>query len=775
MSIQIVNDQFKAFVSFAQEALRTDAGENSVARLSREGGVGLADRNISAITVGHDDAVHAFIRSSDSKQMNDDVRETFLNAIVRIFGNSIEDVPESVRTAMKMGDFGKGRPLTARRIMAVNESITQVLTQESKALAQRMQIEKGIPPADFQRQAKEAIKAGMGDSVMNRFVARLSNELSDRGVSAKEIGKLEGLLNAKLEIYGRSLKSEGPDKALGNLIDEFNSGLGTLSGMQKSTKAALAPFVNDLKTVYFDVMMESLREKVKTQVPEMASLVTDRVISHLIFMKQTGTMGRVVSDIENLISNLKTYGSAIESEIQKAEPILLKALTAGYGEENANKMIARLKDEMRDGLVNNYYGNTSPRPPAIVDNARMLLDNPWALKELGFDKLLDEGTLARFETGSRFALPARLSDDVTTMFFKKLEVPAALKRYEKPMRVLADQIIRDSRKAKADRPDDPSVKVLSLQEGYEQALAMIKRAHEAAGGDRRVEMVLESNCRTIFINSANIIRSEEKVLAIIQSHKEAFKAADDYRNETGIDVEEPVMAFCDQMHATVIEPGAVKNLLNAARTFADGAFKGFDGTVKSFVKGFVALTRAASLGTGHGLIDTKPFPLTAGDGTSAVTNLFVRTVLATMDVNTRQAVADFVKGDVFTLLHRNNDFIATEANRKRTDIADAGPRVFYALESYVEGYMNIQIAQVPAKVKISSLGIDPLDLTIFQGKAVEGLSEKDRDLYDIGMALYSQPHTPDELKELEGNIAQWVDAGIPKAEILARLASREVS
>lgn len=32
MSIQIVNNQFQAFVSFAQEALRTDAGENSVAQ-----------------------------------------------------------------------------------------------------------------------------------------------------------------------------------------------------------------------------------------------------------------------------------------------------------------------------------------------------------------------------------------------------------------------------------------------------------------------------------------------------------------------------------------------------------------------------------------------------------------------------------------------------------------------------------------------------------------------------------------------------------------------
>ena len=112
--------QFAQFVRFANSAtIRND--ENSVARLDTT--TALGNRTIKA--AGKEDSVHALIRSSAAKKANDEVRDLFRKAVGEIFGGESK-IPETVKEAMVLEDYGKGRPLTARRILVVKAAINAV-------------------------------------------------------------------------------------------------------------------------------------------------------------------------------------------------------------------------------------------------------------------------------------------------------------------------------------------------------------------------------------------------------------------------------------------------------------------------------------------------------------------------------------------------------------------------------------------------------------------------------------------------------------------------
>ena len=123
-SINGYNDAFKAFTDFATQA----KGGSTIAQISDEknavGGTGpLAGRTIVAKT-GFD-FIGNVGRRQASRDVNNAVRDLFKQAIADMFGGP-DKIPESVRDAMKMADFGKGKPLTARRILAVKTAVDQV-------------------------------------------------------------------------------------------------------------------------------------------------------------------------------------------------------------------------------------------------------------------------------------------------------------------------------------------------------------------------------------------------------------------------------------------------------------------------------------------------------------------------------------------------------------------------------------------------------------------------------------------------------------------------
>ena len=116
--------QFDSFVAFAQKAMA--AGDTkAVARADdtvTETG-GLASRSIKAATT---DKAFALFRSKTDKADNNAARDLFRQSVIDMFGSESK-IPPDVKDAMLLKDYEVGKPLTARRIMAVKHAIEQAL------------------------------------------------------------------------------------------------------------------------------------------------------------------------------------------------------------------------------------------------------------------------------------------------------------------------------------------------------------------------------------------------------------------------------------------------------------------------------------------------------------------------------------------------------------------------------------------------------------------------------------------------------------------------
>ena len=100
---------FQKFVDFANKAYATK-GENTVARFE-----GMPKGDYKGVFA-------SFARTAEMKTANDQVRDLFRRTIADMFGGE-RNIPDIVRDNMKLEDFNKGKPLTARRINLVRIAI----------------------------------------------------------------------------------------------------------------------------------------------------------------------------------------------------------------------------------------------------------------------------------------------------------------------------------------------------------------------------------------------------------------------------------------------------------------------------------------------------------------------------------------------------------------------------------------------------------------------------------------------------------------------------
>lgn len=113
------NPQFNEFVRFAsQEGV---SGQTTLE--SAQGGTGV----MSITAKSKRDFIGNIGRSGESKTVNKNVRDLFMNSVLTMFGASkLEDLPDVVKAAMKPEDFkAHGKPLTARRVLAVQTAVKQ--------------------------------------------------------------------------------------------------------------------------------------------------------------------------------------------------------------------------------------------------------------------------------------------------------------------------------------------------------------------------------------------------------------------------------------------------------------------------------------------------------------------------------------------------------------------------------------------------------------------------------------------------------------------------
>ena len=162
LDINGYNNAFKSFVDFAQNRL----GENQ--------GKAVADARIKkfngeeVLTIAHakTDEVHKWLRTGDECDVNDRTRAIFRAAVVNMFGGESK-VPESVKKAMLMEDYDKGKPLTARRILAVKAAVDADGTAKARSATIRLEtlddpaneaamLAKGYTKAELPRLARAA-------------------------------------------------------------------------------------------------------------------------------------------------------------------------------------------------------------------------------------------------------------------------------------------------------------------------------------------------------------------------------------------------------------------------------------------------------------------------------------------------------------------------------------------------------------------------------------------------------------------------------------------
>ena len=161
------NTNFQKFVDFADTKVRIRKG-NTIARMD-DIATGLGGHVITAHTEDGVGGLSAFFRSKAKERINNATRENFKQSIISLFGGESK-IPESVKTAMKLNDYGKGKPLTAHRIMVVKTAIDNVKTRFDKAF------ETIQTKANFAyEKAGEAGKTMMDDRIRNIIASCVDN------------------------------------------------------------------------------------------------------------------------------------------------------------------------------------------------------------------------------------------------------------------------------------------------------------------------------------------------------------------------------------------------------------------------------------------------------------------------------------------------------------------------------------------------------------------------------------------------------------------------
>ena len=198
------NAQYDQFVRFAAAS-----GEKDIARLDATDNLGTR-----TVTAQKDDHIGAVMRSCETKVHNEAARAAFKSAVESMFGGASR-IPENVRAAMQLEDFGKGKPLTARRILAVRLAVDEaaaaldLAVQEATDKFTSWAAYDTLSPAEQARGralVATAVKMCAGDkdaldSVVGNIVAIMVDGAQHLRSDASVTGKVDGILSNFKEIH----------------------------------------------------------------------------------------------------------------------------------------------------------------------------------------------------------------------------------------------------------------------------------------------------------------------------------------------------------------------------------------------------------------------------------------------------------------------------------------------------------------------------------------------------------------------------------------------
>ena len=247
-----VTGYHSAFQSFVDFALKMNKSGLGTAIASATVTRPLQGRKVLTVEASEGDSVHKFRRTGDEYYVNDNTRSIFKKAVASMFGGESK-IPASVKKAMLLDDYNAGRPLTARRILAVKAAIDADGT--ARARAERIRLVTFDDPAN-----KAALLAkGYSKAELPRL-ARAAHFYVE-AFHCAEFEALDALTtpgskaNRLLRYGGRFLESaanfrEGM-RLLDSFADWFAETKATVEATDRNYQAGMSKTVLNGKSIYF--------------------------------------------------------------------------------------------------------------------------------------------------------------------------------------------------------------------------------------------------------------------------------------------------------------------------------------------------------------------------------------------------------------------------------------------------------------------------------------------------------------------------------------------
>ena len=216
LDINGYNATFTAFADFATQSV--EAGkEKAVARVNY-GKTGPLDSRTITAAKGDWVGIGAG-RLGGLKDANNVARSLFRNAVIEMFGGE-DRIPQSVKDAMKLADYGAGKPLTARRILAVKTAI-----DASGVTKQNAALESISTFTDQAGLSKVALEKGYTKGELPKLAAAANLYAKATGCSEaqalEEVSTPNSKANRLMNYGGRFLQSADNFKEGLRLMDSF--------------------------------------------------------------------------------------------------------------------------------------------------------------------------------------------------------------------------------------------------------------------------------------------------------------------------------------------------------------------------------------------------------------------------------------------------------------------------------------------------------------------------------------------------------------------------
>ena len=370
MALDIIgyNATFDAFVQFA-ETQHAAGKDKAIARFEKPDAAGLGGIANRTIKPGTGDWVGIGVgRLSSLKRANNITRDAFMKAVVDMFGG-VTYVPDSVKDAMKLEDYGKGKPLTARRILAVKAAIENSGLREQKALEvslEKTALGKGYTKGELPRLAK----------AVNFYM---------RTVNCSEAEALEAVTtpgskaNRLMNYGGRFLQSADNFKNGLRLMDSFKSWFSENHAKFESMKDG-----RNLK--YEDGMSMTLLNTSQTAFSETNLLATEKFVFEEFAVNDSIDLAETDTNKNFGIENntaasciLRGFSSARTQTFAQIPPekrsLFLKALTVLVPPSASNAAEASVSHSKRNTLLTRQIGILTARVLKNFDQIANLQDS----------------------------------------------------------------------------------------------------------------------------------------------------------------------------------------------------------------------------------------------------------------------------------------------------------------------------------------------------------------------------------------------------------------